>query len=83
MRQIAGDDENMMMNADSPFTELFLLIKRYNMLSIGLPILAYRSNELEIINQHIEDVMNILLQGLHGLGYFIGIVSLEKKLLKR
>ena len=66
MNNIAASEE-ILKNLDSPFTELFSLLKRYNC-SSGLPTLSYSADELKIINHHINNAMRVLLQGLQGVG---------------
>ncbi len=62
-------------NAGSPFTELFSLLKRYDHSSEGLPTLAYDAHELKVIDQHIDNAINVLLQGLQDVGHLMGISS--------
>jgi hypothetical protein len=72
------NDSIKIMNIDSPFTELFSLLKRYDSLSSGSPMLVYNSNELEIIHQHIDNAMDVLLQGLQDLGCLISATAKNK-----
>lgn len=62
-------------NANSPFTELFSLLKRYEVNVSGVPILVYNYKEMEIICQHAENATNILLQGLQEIGCLLGEVD--------
>ncbi len=62
-------------NSECPFTELFSLLMRYENLPNGFPSLVYQSDELEIINQHIDNAMNILLQGLQGVGNLMSMIT--------
>lgn len=64
-------------NIESPFTELLSLLKRYESSSYGLPISPYDDEELKVINDHINNAMDVLLQGLQGVGYLIATTSLD------
>lgn len=66
-------------NIDSPFTELFSLLKQYDSQAGGSTILAYTSDELRIIHQHINNAVEVLLKGLQGVAHLIGITSFDKK----
>ncbi len=72
-------NEKKLISIDSPFTELFLLLKRYEDLSVYLPELDYTSDELQMIHQHTENATDILLQGLRGVAHLIGTTSLNDK----
>lgn len=62
-------------NANSPFLELFSILKRYQVLPHdGMPTLAYETEELKIMHQHVDNAMAILLQGLQDLGNLVGTV---------
>ena len=65
-------------NEGSPFTELFSLLKRYELTSEGLPTLAYELHEIKIMHQHVENVIGVLLQGLQDIGYLINFISVNK-----
>jgi len=65
-------------NSDSPFTELFSMLKRYENSSIGSTI--YTSKELRIIQKHTDNAIEVLLQGLQGVGQLIGLASDNKKI---
>lgn len=75
-------DFNKIKNIDSPFTELFSLLKRYESAPCGSAILAYTSEELRIIYQHINNAMEVLLQGLQGVAHLIGITSFDEKVVE-
>lgn len=62
-------------NSESPFTELFALLKRYENSANGFPTLSYNSHELKIMHQHIDNAVDVLLQGLQGVGHLVGINS--------
>ena len=64
-------------NMESPFTELLSLLKRYENSSYGLPMSPYDNEELKVINDHINNAMDILLQGLQGIGHLISITPLD------
>ena len=66
-------------NANSPFSELFSLLKRYQVLPHGVATLAYAAEELKVMHQHIDNAMEILLQGLQDLGQLIGIAAQDKE----
>lgn len=65
-------------NEECFFTELFNLLKQYDESSTGLATLAYGSDELKIIYQHIENAIAVLLQGLQGVGQLIGTAAPNK-----
>ncbi|OGT63241.1 MAG: hypothetical protein A3E85_06015 [Gammaproteobacteria bacterium RIFCSPHIGHO2_12_FULL_45_12] len=65
-------------NIESPFTEIFSLLKRYQVLSDGLTALVYNSDELIEMHQHIESVIETLLQGLQSLGQVVGEATNRK-----
>jgi len=66
-------------NIESPFTELFSLLKRYENIYGESPLLTYNSDELQTINQHVDNAMKVLLQGLQGMSQLIGVASSNKK----
>lgn len=66
-------------NQESPFTELFSVLKRYEILPQGLFTLAYKTDELKVMHQHIDNAMDILLQGLQDLGQIVGHVAQDDK----
>jgi hypothetical protein len=68
-------------NLEMPFTELFSFLKKYEILSHGFPTLAYGTDELKVMHQHIDNAMTVLLQGLQDLGHVSGIVG-NKKIIK-
>ena len=69
---------NDLQNIESPFTEIFSLMKRYKALSDGLTALVYNSDELMVMHQHIENAIELLLQGIESLGQLIGDVAQYK-----
>jgi hypothetical protein len=57
-------------NAESPFTELFSLFQRHDVLSkVG------EIEEIEIVNQHVNNAMETLFQGLQTVGQLIGYLQ--------
>ena len=66
-------------NIESPFTELFSLLKRYDSLPDGSPMLAYKSDALKIIHQHIDNAMDVLLHGLQDMGRLLSVATEDKK----
>jgi hypothetical protein len=68
-------------NIESPFTELFSLLKRYENLPES-PTLAYSTPELKAINSHVGNVTVTLLQGLQDIGNLIGLVGSKNKKLE-
>ena len=66
-------------NIESPFTELFSLLKRYNTLSEGIPTLAYETKELKTMHQHIDNAMDTLLQGLQDVGNIVSLVAKDNQ----
>ena len=69
-------------NEEKPFTELFALLKRYEILSQGFPILGYETEELKIMHQHIDNAMDMLLQGLQDVGHLIGLTASDKNMIE-
>ena len=59
-------------NEQSPFTELFNLLKRYELLPQGALTLAYHTKELKVINQHVANAKTILTQGLEDVFNLLG-----------
>jgi len=53
------------------FTGLFALLKRYRATPIGLPVLAYKAEDIQLMLQYSEDAISILLQGLQGVGHLL------------
>lgn len=60
-------------NVDSPFAELFSILKRYR-LSQDSVELAYEKHELSILGQHSDNAIELLLQGLQDLGVLVSKV---------
>jgi hypothetical protein len=59
-------------NAESPFTELFSILKTHEVQSNELPILPHSTKKIKIIYQHTENAISLLLQGLQNVGQLIG-----------
>lgn len=66
-------------NINAPFTEIISILKRYKNVSEGFPTLAYNSEELKIMNQHIDNAVDILLHGLQDLGNLVSVVAQDKR----
>lgn len=66
-------------NSGSPFTELFSLLKRYETLPQGFPTLVYATEELKVIHQHTDNAIEVLLQGLQGLGHLLSVAAEDKE----
>lgn len=66
-------------NEENSFTELFSLLRKYEVLSQDFLSLAYNTEELHAIHQHIDNAMVVLLQGLQDVGNLMGIASQNKK----
>lgn len=64
-------------NPESPFTELFSLLKRRNMALRDLPTLDYTVEERLVIAQHAENAMDILLRGLQSVGNLMSCQSAD------
>jgi hypothetical protein len=64
-------------NLEAPFTELFSLLKRYE-ITHGHPTLAYGVDELKAMGQHIDNAMAVLLQGLQDLGLVTSMISQDE-----
>ena len=59
-------------NKQSPFTELFSLLRRYELLTQGALTLAYHTKELKVMNQHLSNAKTILTQGLEDMFNLLG-----------
>ena len=59
-------------NIDSPFTELFFLLKRYEILPKGSLTLAYTRAEMKMMSLHIQNAMAVLFQGKQTISNFMG-----------
>lgn len=81
MKNITANEEKLK-NIESPFTELFSLLKRYESSSSGSSTLAYTSDELKSIHQHIDNAVDVLLQGLQGVGQLMGSTSPGKRVVE-
>lgn len=62
-------------NIESPFTELFSLIKRYEVLPDESSTLVYQTDELKALRCHADNAMNIILQGLQDIGNLFSMVA--------
>ncbi len=62
-------------NIESSFTELFSIMKRNEVLSMSNTNESYTTDELMTMNQHAENAMTTLLQGLQDLGQILGVVA--------
>jgi hypothetical protein len=65
-------------NQENSFTRLFSLFKRYQCTQDGLPILAFERDDLELMHQHSDDAITVLLQGLQDLGHLLGAKDKNK-----
>lgn len=63
---------------EAPFTELFTILKKQNIQSQGEVTLAYHSDELRVMHQHIDNATDILLKGLQDIGNTISLLSVNK-----
>ncbi len=64
-------------NINSPFSELFSLLTRYEIAGKGAVTLAYNTSELKVMNQHLNNAKAILSQGLEELFHFFGLLAQE------
>lgn len=62
-------------NADSPFTELFSMLKSYEVKSEKFSTLSYSTKKLKAMYQHADNAINMLLQGLQDLGKLMSLKS--------
>lgn len=67
-------------NCESPLTELFSLLTRYENSSSGSSTLAYNSDELIVMHLHIDNAIDVLLLGLQDLGHLIGVAAQSSKI---
>ncbi len=63
-------------NIESPFTELFTLLRRYDLLPQGMPRLAYDTKELQAMHQHVGNAKAALTQGLEDI---FSLLSVENR----
>ncbi len=70
---------NAFKNIESPFTELFSLLKRYEHSSKESPAWAYSTSELKAIYNHVDNAIVILLQGMQDVGNLIGLLDSKNK----
>lgn len=64
-------------NIDRPFTELFSLL-RSNVITDGCLTMKYESHDLKIMYEHVENAIDILIQGIQDVGGLLGYVSQGK-----
>lgn len=69
-------------NIDSPFTELFSLLKRFETQPNGQSIADFNSEELKVIHQHIDNAIEILLQGLQDLGQLMCLAAQDNEMIE-
>jgi hypothetical protein len=73
------NNASQLKNIESPFTELFSLLKRYDIKSQGFTNLLYETEELKAMQQHVANAIEILLHGMQGIGRLMGGSLSEKK----
>jgi hypothetical protein len=78
MNKLVNND-SLLINAESPFTELFSLLIQNKTLAEGHVSLAYKTSDLEVMHQHIDNAIEVLLQGLQDLGHVVGMVGDNEK----
>lgn len=66
-------------NMQQPFTELFSLIKLYDILPNSIPSFSYRLDELNALYTHADNAINIVLQVLQDIGSLISFAEQAKK----
>lgn len=66
-------------NIDSPFTELFSLLKSSEIQSEKCLMGQYGADELSAINHHVDNAMTILLQGTQELGNLMSLAAKNKE----
>lgn len=77
------DDVIAFKNADRMFTELFYLLRRNELRPQRYQELAFKTEELMVMHQHIENAMDILLLGMQDLGRIVGLVAQNNKILQK
>lgn len=65
-------------NNNNPFTEIFSLIKRYEISSDGFSTFVYDTDEIKALHQHADNAIGIVLQGLQDVGSLISIAEKNK-----
>ena len=55
-------------NAESPFTELFSILKTHEIPSTELSILPHSTKKIKMLCQHTDNAISLLLQGLQNVG---------------
>ena len=65
-------------NNNNPFTEIFSLIKRYEISPDGFSTFAYDTDEIKALYQHADNAIGIVLQGLQDVGSLISIAEQNK-----
>ena len=58
-------------NAESPFTELFAILKNHEIPSSEFSILPHNTKQIKMLSQHTENAINVLLQGLQNVGQLL------------
>jgi len=65
-------------NINSPFTELFSILKRQQTYFLQTSDHIFNVAELRILHQHAENAIDMMLQGLQDIGQLIGIFGGNK-----
>lgn len=78
MKNLIRNEESFK-NSESPFTELFSLLKRIDSLPEGFTTLAYKTQEIKKMNQHADNAMSVLLQGLQDIGVIVSMSAQKNK----
>ena len=66
-----NQSELVINNAASPFTEIFSRLTKYETLPGNTSTLAYSPEELIVMRAHINNAVEVMLQGLQDIGYLL------------
>ena len=72
--------EQLIKNVDSPFTEIFSRITKYQTLPNDNVRMAYSNIDLLIMKHHINNAVEVMLQGLQDVGNLLSAVRRDKEL---
>ena len=75
MNQLAIQEDVVIRNMNSPFTEIFSFLTKYEIRPDNTLKLAYPPQELNVICQHINNAIETILQGLQDVGHMLALLD--------
>lgn len=77
MNNVAEQDL-LIKNVNSPFTEIFSKLTKYEILPDNTLALAYSPEDLKAMRDHANNAVDVMLQGLQDIGQLLAVIDKNK-----